>query len=143
MRHIWSVLCRLSLEDKRSNNYSLIEAFHEIKFTGDLSDERPILIPIPFNITSAWWQSDENTNSQYNVRYVLVTPDKNSDVLQAEMKVDFENYKRYKTNMSINGIPYTVNGVYEFEIQYQDTNGEWILATSIPLEIIREDPAEE
>ena len=143
MRHIWTVFCRSVLEDKNTNNPSLIEIIERLAFSGELTGERRIDVPFPFpfSLVSSWRLDDESDCNAHQARVQFVAPD-GETLLTFAHDVDFMDHERTRTIGRFASLPYTENGTYEFEISCQKDGG-WTPVASIPLEIIREEPDRE
>jgi len=59
-----------------------------------------------------------------------------------EFNVNLEKVTSMRTYGQISELPYTVNGIYEFEVAYRE-NEEWEVVARIPLEIVHEQPETE
>jgi len=59
-----------------------------------------------------------------------------------EFNVNLEKVTSMRTYGQISELPYTVNGIYEFEVAYRE-NEEWEVVARIPLEIVNEQPETE
>lgn len=141
MRHIWSVLCRYSFEDRDSRNFSLIETLSQVSFKGDIPEERPVSLPISHRIISQWRQSKDQCNQEYTVRLRVLTPE-NVEVDSAEMIVKPVPDGNLNTNFHSDTFPYTTDGIYEYEISYRQGE-KWIVATQVPLKVTHQLPESE
>ena len=143
MRHVWTVLCRTLLEDQNSNNPSLIEATERIAFKAEVGDERPLDLPFPtpLVLVTNWWSDGKEDRRKYLAKVRFISPEED-ELLSFEHEVDLERGEKMRVNGQIGSLPYTVNGIYEFEISYLKDE-EWTPVTSIPLEIIRQEPDSE
>lgn len=140
MRHIWSVFCRTLLEDKTSNNPSLIDVTERISFKADLFEDRPFILPLSSSLflISNWRRNEDGDCLKYPARTRFLSPD-GTELLNFEYTVDLENSEKMRANGQIGSLSYTENGVYEFEISFKDGN-DWKPVASIPLEIVHEGP---
>ena len=141
MRHIWSVLCRHAIEDKDSNNFSLIETISQVSFKGDIPPERPINLPISYHIVSLWRRRNDRDGCDYPVRMRIMAPgdvELDSDELTAELS----EHGSCTTIFSSGSLHYTENGIYEFEISYRQDE-KWIVATQVPLKVTHKQPEPE
>ena len=143
MKHIWSILCRNLLEDKTSGNASLIEVTERIGFRGELPDERPVVLPFPFpmHIVSNWWRDSDEDNEKYPCQVRFFSPDR-EELRANEYEVNLEDFPRMRVFGQIGDLPFTVNGIYEFEVAYKK-NENWEVVARIPLEIVHEQPEPE
>ena len=140
MKHIWSIFCRTMIEDKTTNNPSLIEVTERIGFKAELPDERPVALPFPYPlfVVSNWWRDSEDDKSKYPSRVRFISPDQ-VELRKIEYEVNLEESGRMRTFGQIAELPFTVNGIYEFEVAYKN-NEDWEVVASIPLEIFHEQP---
>lgn len=138
MRHIWTVFCRNVLEDKNTSNMGLVDIVERITFSAELLDERPFTLafPLPFFIVSNWWKVDVNDESNFFTRIRFISPE-GTELLNDEQRLEFENNAKLRISGQVGSLPYTVNGIYEFEIAYKDAE-DWKVVARIPLEIIHE-----
>lgn len=136
MRHVWSVLCRYSVEDRDSRNFSLIDTLNQVSFKGDIPEDRPVTLPISHRIVSQWRQSKEQCNQEYTVRLRVLTPE-NVEVVSAEMTVRPASDGNLNTNFHSDTFSYTSDGIYEYEISYSQGD-KWIVATQVPLKVTHE-----
>ncbi len=134
MRHIWSVVCRHAIEDKNSNNFSLIETFSQVSFKGEFPPERPISLPFNYHIVSLWRRMNDQENLDYPVRMRIIAPG-NVELVSAELTVNLRENDNFKTDFRSDTFQYTDNGIYEYEISYRQGDN-WIIATQIPLKVI-------
>lgn len=140
MRHLWSVICQFALEDKTTNNLSLIETVEGIRFQIPNDHETEFIsIPLssPIQFVSMWWRTNFEIGEQTMTRVLILAPN-GKELGQMSILVNLTAHLRFRSRIQLNGLPFTVNGIYEFEVQYQE-NDEWIPVTRIPLEIIREE----
>lgn len=141
MRHIWSVVCRYALEDRNSNNVSLIETMTQFSFRGDLPERRPVNVPFRLQIVSLWRRNMPEKDVMYSQKVRLLSP-QGVELTAAEGTIDFQSYDTFRMITSLDTIPFTVNGIYEFELSHKPDNS-WVPVACIPLEIIHEQPEPE
>lgn len=127
------------LEDKTTNNPSLIEVTERIGFKAELPDERPISLPFsyPLFVVSNWWRDNDDDKCRYPSRVRFVSPD-HVELRIIEYEVNLEDFARMRTFGPIADLPFTVSGIYEFEVAYKN-NEDWEVVARIPLEIVHED----
>ncbi len=141
MRHIWSVVCRYAIEDRHSNNFSLIETFSQVSFKGEIPPERPVNLPISYHIVSSWRRRSDQDDCDYPVRMRVIAPGDiqlDSDDLTARLS----EHDNCKTFFRSDVFPYIENGIYEFEIAYK-AESNWNIVARIPLQIVHEPPEPE
>lgn len=140
MRHVWSVLCRSLLEDKSSGNSSLIDVTERISFRGDPPDERPITLPFPFplHFVSNWRRESEECKRKYPCQVRIVSP--SGDVLRTmDFELNLEDFAGMHTFGRLDDLPFTVSGIYEFELAYRN-DADWEVVARIPLEVVYDEP---
>ncbi len=138
MRHIWSVICQYAVEDKSSNNFSLIETISQVSFKGDLPPDRPLHLPFRISLVSLWCRSNDQDKRDYSVRLRIIGP--GDDELDAgEITTRLSEHYSFKTNFRFEGLRFTDNGIYEFEVAYRDGD-DWHVATQVPLVVTHEQP---
>lgn len=142
MRHVWSVLCRRCEIDAKSSMPSLIEIPDRLAFRGDLPEDRPLNLPLPdsFYFVSTWASEGVHEIHQRQEAFVRILAPNGEALSDFLIPIRF-NQASARTTGELNSLPYTENGVYEFEISFKDGNG-WKPVASIPLEIIHEGPPE-
>lgn len=136
MRHIWSVVCQQAIEDKNSNNFSLIETLSQLSFKGNIPPERPIHLPFSYCIVSMWRRKDDQDRCDYPVRLRVIAPGK-VELISAELTAKLREHDSFKTNFRLEAFQYEENGIYEFEISYHQGE-KWIVATNVPLKVTHE-----
>ena len=143
MKHIWSVFCRDVLEEKTTDVPSLINVTERIGFRGEFPEKRPFDLPFPFpvHLVSNWWREASDDSASYLVRVRFLAPDR-TELISLDYDVEFDSNKNFRSIARIGGLPFTENGVYEFEISYK-RDEEWFRVAAIPLEIIHEQPEPE
>ena len=143
MRHVWSVLCRSILEDKTSGNSSLIDITERISFKGDPPDERPITLPFPFplHIVSNWRRESEESKQKYPCRVRILSPS-GEELRTMDFEVNLEEFAGLHTFGRVDDLPFTVSGIYEFELAYRNEK-DWEVVARIPLEVVHEEPEDD
>lgn len=140
MKHVWSVFCRHVVDDKRTGNPSLIDITDRIGFRGNLPDERPIKLPIPFSffIVSKWWRDTKSDLKKYAARVKWLSPD-GDELRSFDHQLVFGEHAKLHTFGEIRELHYSKNGTYQLEVEYQD-NDEWITVAVMPLDVVHELP---
>lgn len=140
MKHVWTVFCGNVLENKRSGTPSLVDVTERIGFSADLQDGEDISLPLPFPffLVSCWWKDDQEDSQSYQARIRFLSPD-GKELRNLEFSIKFEKSVKFHTLGEVRDLPFTRNGSYVFEVEYLE-DGRWMSATSIPLEIVHENP---
>ena len=141
MRHVWSVVCRYAVEDKSSNNFSLIDAVSQLAFKGEIPPDRPVNLPFSYHIVSMWRRKNDEDRCNFHVRMRIISPD-NAELTSAELTVRLSEHDHWKTNFRSDSFQYTENGIYEFEISYLQDE-KWIVASQVPLKVTHRQPEPE
>jgi len=140
MKHIWTIICLNTIEDKKTNNASLIEVVDRLVLEGSLPDVRPLNLPfpLPLYVVSNWWRDDDEDRFQYRARMSLISPQ--GETLKIfETTVNLVDYPRIRATLEMETFPFTGSGIYTLDISHLEEN-RWIPAASIPLEIVHEQP---
>lgn len=143
MKHIWTVVCHNVLEDKNTGNLSLVGILERITFSADLPAERPYTMPIqrPLYIVSNWLNQEEVSTTDFFTRIRFLSPDR-TELVNEEVKLEFDNSPKLRVSGQVGSLPYTINGIYEFEVAIK-LDGDWNVVAQIPLEIVHEQPEPE
>lgn len=134
MEHVWSVLCKSALEDRRTNNVSLIETLERVVFHTDEPDVEGFGIELAF--VTMWYRSDLNLPEEALARLQLISPQADS-LVQADYKVDLTERLRLRHTLYIRGMPYRGDGIYRFNLRLNEGK-RWKTVASVPLEIRKE-----
>ena len=135
MEHVWTVVCQLRIDDKQSNNISLINVLEQVTF---ISEEGPKGIPIPINVVTMWRRSQLDQPEQATARLSLIAPNEESLFVQ-EHNLDLTEYQRLRNTGHFDGLPFSGTGTYRFVMELQE-NGEWHKVASVPVEVIEKTP---
>jgi hypothetical protein len=121
----------------------LVDIVERITFRAESLDEQPFTLsfPLPFYIVSNWWKEDEDDDLDQYTRIRFISPE-GTELVNEEQRLEFENSVKLRISGQIGSLPYTVNGIYEFEVAYRK-NEKWEIAARIPLEIVHEQPEPE
>jgi len=139
MKHIWSVLCSKSIVDEQTNLISLFDCIEEIqikRIPDKLEKEDKKIVPVNLEITSLWFSESIKIERKLEIKIELRDPD---DKIIAPTLSEFtlpEKYKRLRTRIKINKIPFTVSGEYNFDVSFREKGQKkYTNATKIPLTI--------
>ncbi len=146
MRHIWSVLCQLTVVDARRNTVSLIETIERLTFSAmeiAPGEDRTLVFPLPIELASLWIRSDLDMPEENIIRVQIAAPSGEILNIEQEFTVDLNEFQRYRALFTFNFLPYVGNGFYHFVVQWLDDDEEWQDAASIPLEVVMETSPDE
>lgn len=133
MEHVWTVICRESIVDSRSNNISLVHILEQINFSAP-QDELVEGLSYQLDIVSLWVRSDFDTPEEAESRVLFVSP-QNEELARTESTIDLTEYKRLRAFGRFLGIPFRGDGVYKFVVEIQTHDKLWKSVATIPLEI--------
>ena len=137
MEHMWTVICRLTSDDRNSNTISLISAIENITFGGLDDDEADdIVLPISYHIVSTWWCGDNDSKATYQVQIRLISP-QGEDLGGPDWDVSFESSQFFRCNVQVNGFPYRGEGPYKYVLSRVDDD-EPTEIHSLPVIVSRE-----
>lgn len=134
MRHIWTVLCKQSITDVRTNNVSLIESLERIQFPNETEQVRGL--NLVFEIISMWWRTDLKTPEQGIGQVMMLSP-KKEKLLEYDIEINLKDHQKSRSSLIIQGIPFDGFGIYEFIIQVKTNDSDWIKVSETPLEILQ------
>lgn len=143
MKHVWTIVCLNKIDDKTTNNVSLIEVVDRLELEGSLPDVRPLNLPfpLPLHVVSNWWRDNDEDRLQYRARMKLISP-QGETLSTFETTVNLEDNPRFRVALEMETFPFTGSGVYTLDISYLGGIG-WTSVASIPLEIIHKQPEPE
>ena len=138
-RHIWSVLCYKSLNDRVSNQISLIDVLENLTIhleppaTGEV-----INIPQRMELITFLSRSDLGVAEKGLLRVVFESPEGRRSEPQI-LPFSLETDGKARVIIAMDQIPVSAPGVYCFCVEFRsddELEGEWVEWTKIPLEII-------
>jgi len=59
-----------------------------------------------------------------------------------EFEVNLEDFAGMHTFGRLDELPFTVSGIYEFELAYRNSE-DWVVVARLPLEVVHEQPEPE
>ena len=139
--HIWSVLCSRAINDRRTNNISLIDVIEELTIEGGTpvfdGKSTVMLGGIELYLVSLW-MDDHLSESPPVCRLSVVTPDKKT-LKQPEVPLNFDGNARLRHTFSFQGIPYRGLGRYWWVVQRKRVTKtervRWEKVARLPLEL--------
>ncbi len=138
MRHIWTILCQITSEDKQSDAFSLISVIDNIQITADPNkvDVDDYVVPINYHLVSMWWCEESEQSDEVQVQVRLFSPEE-EDIGGLILPISSTESSYSRLNVKIQGFPYKGNGVYKYivsqilqdvpiEVQQIPVKVEWI-----------------
>ena len=137
MRHIWTIVCQLTSEDKITNAFSLIGALEGIEFSADptIADVDDFVIPLNYHIVSTWWRDETESSGESEVKLRLFSPG-GEDLGGPDLKITFSESQSSRYNVNIQGFPYKGDGVYQY-IVFHIQEDKDVEVQRIPIKVER------
>ncbi len=138
IKHIWTIICRMSVTDEDTHNISLIEALHQIRMQGTPtpSEEEPILFAVEYEVITLWSRIDESTPIRGKGLIEVVSP-AGTVLGEFPYDIDLTNSLDVRIRMKHNLLPITASGTYSFRISLSDENrNQWKEVSSVPLKVV-------
>ena len=143
--HIWTVLCRQSIDDKEDGSVSLIGVLEGLRFDPPIPEEAYANHPIQFglggfsaaSLISLWKRNDRDTPEEFISRMSIIDP-KNKVLRAVEIPTKLIDAKGHRQLYKFYSLEYTGPGVYFFKIQQQvESKGKkrWVTEAMLPLEM--------
>lgn len=124
----WALLCQQAVIDKNTNATSYLNAVEELGV-----ESFPTKLPT-ITVATIWRRESDNGSGdeEINMRIKITGPI--PDPITFEANETFGDFKRFRINRGLGGIPVEEPGAVVFYIQHKD-EGEWNTRWSIPVEI--------
>ena len=150
MRHRFAVLCKSTIVEEQSRSLSIIGIVDRL--TVDLSkvneevieqsEKKHQVIMIPTTATLVVCvertRLDQPEQEKILMRSIIGTPGGHFSQSQ-EVEIDLEQNSTVRNIFELDEFPFTVNGVYLFNVQYKIGSQEWEIEDSLPLIVSSED----
>ena len=144
MKHAWTVLCQKSTIDKDTNTMSLVDVFEELTFNKEVPDKKVTGVPLSFELVSLWY---DNLYEKESSGTLLVEVYDEQNKKLKEFTHEFvipKQFKRMRTRVRVNGLPFSGLGDYTIRISYKHgTEKEYTEVTELPLELRAEKSVKE
>ncbi|MCP3963576.1 MAG: hypothetical protein GY719_37545 [bacterium] len=148
--HIWSVLCYKGVEDKSTNQISLLEVIEKVVLQADFLESalrnapegaKRLLMPLQVQLVSWWRRSDrDQVEEPTRARLAIIDVD-GEEFSNNEMALPMDEHHRYRTIVKIPAMPIDRgSGTMWFTVSLQDGE-EWAVVASLPLEVEISNPA--
>lgn len=126
----WALLCHQALTDETTNAVSYINAVEDFAFSSFPQQ-------LPLITVATIWRKEKDGDDDIEMRIRLGFPDGERDEFTLETSHDFGEYRRFRVNRGIQGIPVTQPGTLDVFIEHRD-EGSWNVRKHIPVEIHHE-----
>lgn len=121
----WSLLCQQAIIDKNTNSASYLNTVEELGIESFPSQLPPITV-------ATIWRKEETENEEIRMRVRITGP--LPEPITFEANETFGDFKRYRINRGLGGIPVEESGTLNFHIEHYD-EGEWNTRWRIPVGI--------
>ena len=140
--HVWTVLCSRAVIDKDSNNASLETALEIVTVMGAPLPQA--MLPIPFDVMTAWIRADPDIPCRGKMRLVFVLPSGETFGSPIEAEIDLTGNERHRQKVHFPGLPVAEAGRHIARVELQNEGeSEWHQVAAVPLTIIFKPPEEE
>jgi len=142
IKHIWSVLCRSSSVDLKTNNISLFDVFERLEVSLTIPKDKKvpkfkkINLPVDYQIVSLWTH-DQKKQNEIKIKIIFENPSGvKTDLVNKELILPSDK-KRMRDIIKIQGIVLEKSGTYTFRLQAKEKkDNEFQNISELPLEII-------
>jgi len=136
--HVWTVLCSRAVIDQESNNISIQNAIEQVTIVGEPKPDG--FLPADMEVVTLWARADPNVPAEGRERLTFLSPSK-ENLLSDENIIDLTAAKRHRWRWKLNGLPVREAGGHVFQVELQcNSESEWRVVASIPLEIVFKPP---
>jgi hypothetical protein len=147
-RHVWSVLCSKSIEDKATNNLTLFEVLEQVTLNA-LPGADPLaqveqsraqgktpLVPIPFELVTLFARSNIFASEAAHCRVRLFAPS-GEELGEPEARaMDLHRFQRYRGRAQFDALPFAGFGRYEFAVELNSGDSGWQQVAKVPLDVL-------
>lgn len=142
VKHIWSVLCRSTSVDLKTNNISLFDVFESLKVSLSIPKQKKapplkkINLPVDYQIVSLWTH-DQKKQNKIKTKIIFENPRGEKTNLVDKDLILPADKKRMRDIIKIQGIVLEESGTYIFEIMVKmNKNKRFKSVARLPLEIV-------
>lgn len=136
IRNVWTVLCKMVIENKRTNNTVLIETLERVTL-----QIRPELASQVYNalfesvLATYWYNDDKDNNRTGSFRIIFVTPSGRKSK-PTEITLDLAPNGYYKWFINIHTIELDGEGVYNIHVDLkEDGKNRWKRVATTPIQL--------
>lgn len=137
IKHIWTVLCSRSINDKESNNVSLVEVLESVQLQVEekTKGEPAFVVPFPFDVVTLWGRAEAKKPSRGRAKDIVLSPSAKI-IAEHEYEVDLSVYERFRFTTKFQRFPVQESGRYQFRTQIRDEKRDiWKDVSDVPLEV--------
>lgn len=145
IRNIWTVFCQRALEDKRSNNLTLVDCIEKItlQLPPQLVTEERITIQSDYNLATFWHNSNPENDVSVEASLSFRFPSGKEELLVPSHSFTVKSGKYYKWITNVKAMHFAGEGLYHFIMRIREHDeSRWKRVATIPLSIafnVRED----
>ena len=135
-KHVWSVLAQRVIQDRTSNQLSLIDLIDviSVKFDRPPDSEKQLAFQLNLQLVSSWMRSNPATPEQGTTRLSVVSPTGKRSVGSGELLIDLRTTPNARTIFRTGKLPYTGPGTYGFVVELRQGKS-WKRVASVPFEV--------
>lgn len=136
IKHVWSVLCQNSIEDRETNNINLLVLEQlSIDVPKDILERNEKLnINNHYELVGLWNRvEDKSKDNEGDVIIELFSP-QGDKLFENAHPLVFEDKQRMRTRLRVQGLPLTTAGFYSFHVSLKIKNKKSLVA-EIPLQV--------
>lgn len=136
IRSVWAVLCEKVIEDKNSQNTSLIEALHRIAVIVPPNFDFASELPIQSNYTcGTLWFNEGDQDGVFLISMTIVSP-LGIKTDKAVYEVEVKAGAFWKWFIRVHSLLLTGPGIYKFVFRAKEKGkGRWKHSATIPLAV--------
>lgn len=113
--HLFTIVCRKTIVDIKSNNMSIIDVLEQINLSGPLP-EKEGLLPLSFEIVSLWARPEYDEPIRGQGRVEFLDPLK-KHIRDFTFDIDLSKSLRMRTTAELNGFPFRGEGLHWIKIE--------------------------
>ncbi len=136
IRNVWAVLCKHIIENKKTNNTTLIESLEKltIEIRPGFVSQR-LNIDFPYSLATYWFNDDKVNSVTGTFRLRLITQSGHTTIpLEQAIDLAPHAFKKWYINFSAMGAD--GEGVYFFELHFkEDGKSRWNRVATIPFHV--------
>ena len=139
MKHKMAVLCESAIVDAQTNGITLVNLIEQINLESEHENtpqgEEVAMVPFSGTIVVFTERADVDIAESGKGRILFIAPSGKQAHLPG-FSIDLSEYPRARSLLHFNGLPYTVNGEYQFIVQYEnDATSNWETVDTVTLHV--------
>jgi hypothetical protein len=135
----FAVLCALSIVDKATNLFSIIDIIEQISFKMPeaVDPSAVVLLQNPMELVLDFSRSNANEPETTRVRVNVLGPNGNQ-LGRSELEMDMQNATRWRGFVKMAGLPVPSAGIFTFDVQVLGPNDKWttVMELTLPVTIL-------